>query len=54
MSQSRRLSRIATAVAAGLFTLVCVVPTAAIATSTNAQHSSTQDGNSGGGGGWCC
>ncbi len=48
---SRRLRQITTAVAAGLFTLVAVVPAASIATSSVSQTSTHQTG---GGGGWCC
>lgn len=54
MSQSRRLRQIATAVAAGLFTLVAVVPAASVATSSGTQQSTVHSARNDGGGGWCC
>ena len=53
MSQTRRISRIAAAIAAGVLSLVCAVPTSAVVSTTNADNSSVQ-GTRNGGGGWCC
>lgn len=55
MSNTRRFSRIAAAVAAGLFALVCAVPTTAIASSATTQQQNISHTNAHeGGGGWCC
>lgn len=58
MSQSRRFSKIAAVIAAGMFALFAAVPTTAGASTpapNGAQQTSTLHGPvNGGGGGWCC
>lgn len=56
MSQTRRISKIAAAIAAGMLALVCAVPTTAAATAPTSSgvEQAISHANPTGGGGWCC